>query len=243
MAIQILVDYLIRRKIRTHSEENSQALLRFVGQVIKLVLWVVGLLFILSNIGINVTSLVAGLGVGGIAVALAAQNILADLFSSIALYFDQPFRVGDFIVIDDIRGTVRHIGIKNTRIKSLNGEEIIIPNRELTADRIKNFRRMEERRVAFDVKITYDTPLEKLQEVPQIIEEVINSVPRTRFSRAHLFKFDDAAFIFRVVFFMTDHGFKTYMDARQEVNFKLLDAFKKAGIAAARPTQIVQVQQ
>lgn len=241
VAIQILVDYLIHRRVSQTTDQSAQAVLRFINQIIRIGLWVVGSLFVLSNIGINVTSLIAGLGIGGIAVALAAQNVLGDLFSSLAIYFDRPFSIGDFIVVGDIRGTVRHIGIKTTRIKSLRGEEVIIPNHELTSAQIKNFRRLEERRVAFNIDVMYDESLDKLKAIPGIIKNIIASVPHTRFDRVHFYKVSPASLTFRVVFFMTVRDFKKYMDARQEINFKIIEAFTQEKIALALPIGTIKL--
>ncbi len=242
IAIQILVDYIIRRRVNQTADQSTQAILRFVNQMIRISLWIIGILFILSNVGVNVTSLVAGLGVGGIAVALAAQNVLGDLFSSLAIYFDRPFGVGDFIVVNDVRGTVTHIGIKTTRVKAISGEEVIIPNRELTGDRIKNFRRLEERRISFDIEVMYDASVEKLKAVPMILREIIESVPHTRFGRAHFYRVAPAALTFRVVFFVTEHDFAVYMDARQEINYKIMEAFTQEKITLAVPIAAIQIK-
>lgn len=242
VAVQTLLDYLIRRRVSQTTDQTTQAVLRFINQIVRIILWIIGILFVLSNIGINVTSLIAGLGIGGIAIALAAQNVLGDLFSSLAIYFDRPFNIGDFIVVGDIRGTVRHIGIKTTRIKSLSGEEIIIPNHELTSAQIKNFRRLEERRVAFNIDVMYDASVEKLKAIPQIIQGIIESVPNTRFDRVHFYKVAPASLTFRVVFFMTVRDFRTYMDARQEINFKIIEAFAQEKITLAGPIGTIQLK-
>lgn len=239
-AVQVLVDYLFhRREVRTE-DQGTQSILRFTNQMIRIVIWAIGILFILSNIGVNVTSLIAGLGVGGIAVALAAQNVLGDLFSSLAIYLDRPFGVGDFIVVNDVEGTVRHIGIKTTRVKSLSGEEIIIPNRELTSDRIKNYKRMEERRVSFDIDVTYDASLDKLRAIPDILKAIVESVPNTRFGRTHFYRVAPTSLTFRVVFFVTQGDFKVYMDARQEINYKIMESFDQEQIKLALPIGTIQ---
>lgn len=242
VAVQILIDYVIRRRVNRTTDQSAQAVLRFTNQIVRIVLWVVGILFVLSNLGVNVTSLVAGLGIGGIAVALAAQNVLGDLFSSLAIYFDRPFSIGDFIVVGDIRGTVRHIGIKTTRIKSLSGEEVIIPNHEMTSDRIKNFRRLEERRVSFDIDVMYDESLDKLKAIPGLVQNIIASVPNTRFDRTHFYKVAPASLTFRVVYFMTERDFRKYMDARQEINFKIIETFAREKITLALPIGTIQLR-
>lgn len=231
LAIQVLINYIVRRRTVAGDERSVQSAVRFLSLLSKISLWTLGILFILSNIGINVNSLVAGLGVGGIAIALAAQNILGDFFSSLAIYFDKPFKVGDFITIDDVRGTVSHIGIKTTRIQSLEGEEVVISNREVIADRVQNFSRMQERRVAFDIVVASTTSSAKLKALPQLFHGIVTSVPGTRFERAHLRKIEKVGFQYRVVYYMKMGGFDEYMHARQEVNFKIIDAFSREGIA------------
>ncbi|MEX2055101.1 MAG: mechanosensitive ion channel family protein [Candidatus Andersenbacteria bacterium] len=242
-ALQILIDYIVRRKVNRTKEASAQAIMRFMSQLAKIVLWIIGALFILSNLGVNVTSLIAGLGIGGIAIALAAQNILGDLFSSLAIYFDEPFTVGDFIVVGNIRGTVTNIGIKTTRIKSIEGEEIIISNRELTSDRIQNYRRLTERRVALTIGVHHRTPTNTIKKVPQIIEQCVTAIPATRFGRAHLYSFDTAGIAFRVVFYVTAPDVQAYLDARQAVHVKLKETFEGSGIVLAYPSQVPDFEQ
>lgn len=159
VAIQIFLDYFVENKLKDADDKGKEVVAGIASGVSKIILWSLGLLFVLSNIGVDVTSLIAGLGIGGIAIALAAQNVLGDLFSSLAIYFDRPFEVGDFIVTGDISGTVKKVGIKTTRIKALSGEEVIIPNKDLTDSRIQNYKRMTERRVAFTIGVEYDLSL------------------------------------------------------------------------------------
>jgi small-conductance mechanosensitive channel len=195
------------------------------------VLWSVGLLFILSNFGIDVTSLVAGLGVGGIAIALAAQNILGDLFSSLAIYLDKPFAVGDVIMVGDVTGTVTYIGVKTTRIRALSGEEVIVSNRDLTAARIKNLRRMTERRVVFEVAVASATPPSSLTTIPGLVQKSIEQTPGTRFGRVHLIRVDDAGFRYEAVYYVTTPQYHVYREVHQAIVLHILDAVAKASIS------------
>lgn len=205
-------------------------------------LWCIGILLILSNLGINVISLVTGLGIGGIAVALALQNILGDMFSSFALYMDKPFREGEFIVTGQHMGVVKQIGLKTTRIQALEGEEIVIPNQELTAARIQNYKRMSERRVVFGFRVTYDTPLEKLRTIPEIVRSIVERQEEARFDRAHFVHFGESSLDFEVVYYVQKPEYALHMDIRQAVNLELVERFAAEGIAFAYPTRTVHLE-
>jgi len=186
--------------------------------------------------------LVAGLGIGGIAIALAVQNILGDLFSSFALYFDKPFRPGDFIVTGQHMGVVKQIGLKTTRIQALEGEEVVISNLELTSARIQNYKRMNERRVEFSLNVRYDTPAATMRALPGVIREIIESQPDVRFGRAHFAAFAESSLTVVVVYTVLKADYDAYMDIQQEINLRLLEALRDSGIAFAFPTRTVQVQ-
>ncbi len=205
--------------------------------IAKLLLWTVLLLLILDNIGVDVTTLVAGLGVGGIAVALAVQNILGDLFSSLSILLDKPFTPGDFIVVDDLMGTVEHIGLKTTRICSIHGEQIIFSNSDLLQSRIRNYRKMRERRVLFSVGVTYQTPQDKLVAIPGIIEETIKACENVRFERSHFKNFGDYALNFESVYHVSSRDYMAYMNIQQQINYALFKRFQAEGIEFAYPTQ------
>ena len=209
--------------------------------LIRVIVWIFVLFILLDNLGVKITPLIAGLGIGGIAVALASQAILGDLFNYFVILFDRPFEVGDFIVIGDIMGTVESIGVKTTRIRSLSGEQIIISNTDLVNSRIRNYKRMEQRRVIFRIGVTYQTPLEKLREIPAIIENIIKSIPDTIFDRAHFFSYGDFSLIFEIVYYVVGNDYKKYMDIQQEINFRIKEEFEKMGIEFAYPTQTVYV--
>jgi small-conductance mechanosensitive channel len=214
-----------------------------VQLVVKVCLWSFGLLFILSNLGVNITSLIAGLGSGGIAVALAMQNILGDLFSYFAIYFDKPFVKGDFIIIGPQLGVVDKIGIKTTRIRALQGEEIIISNSELTSSRIQNFKKMEERRVVFSFRVFYKTPLEKLEKIPQYVRDIVSAQEQVRFDRAHLAAFGESAYVFEIVYYVQSGDYNEYMDIHQNIHFQIIAVFERENIDFAYPTQKVYLDQ
>jgi len=240
VSFQILINRLVKKRIA--KDANSEVAIELLGKILKGILWGIGLLFILSNLGINITSLIAGLGIGGIAVAFALQNILADLFSSFAIFFDKPFQVGDFIVVGgNYKGTVEKIGIKTTRLKSLQGEELVISNKELTSAKIQNFGKIQERRVAIKIGVAYETPLEKLKNIPKIIEEIINSVDNVRFDRAFFVTYGDFALIFEIVYFVESSDYVVHLKAQQDILFKLKEEFEKQGIEFAYPTQTIHL--
>jgi len=209
--------------------------------LVKAFIWGIGIILLLDNLGYKVSAVLAGLGIGGIAVALAAQAVLGDLFSYVSILFDRPFEVGDFIIIGDYMGTVENIGIKTTRIRSLSGEEIIFSNSDLTGSRVKNFKRMQSRRVLFGIGVTYDTPKEKLEKIPSIIRNIIESVENTTFDRTHFASYGDFSLNFEIVYYVGDRDYNKYMDIQQEINLKIYEAFEKEKIEFAFPTQTVHV--
>lgn len=210
-----------------------------VGIVSRLILWSVVLLLILDNLGVNVTALVASLGVGGVAVALAVQNILGDLFASFSIIFDKPFVVDDFLIIDKHMGTVEHVGLKTTRLRSLTGEQLVFSNSDLLGSRIQNFGRMKERRVAFEIGVTYQTPREKLQRIPEMLKRVIEGQSQTRFDRSHFKAHGDFSLLFETVYFVAVPDYNVYMDIQQAVNLGIHEAFERAEIEFAYPTQTI----
>lgn len=209
--------------------------------IINFVIWMLGLLFIFDNLGYNVTTIVAGLGIGGIAIALAAQNILGDLFNYFVIFLDRPFEVGDFINVDGKLGTVEYVGIKTTRVRSLTGEQLVFSNSDLTKSRIHNFKRMERRRVVFTLGVVYQTSAEQLAKIPALIEEIIRQEELTTFDRAHFARFGSYSLDFEVVYFLETADYLVYMNVQQQVNLKIFKAFADAGIQFAYPTQTVLV--
>ncbi len=211
----------------------SLNILRFVGV---LMVWVVAFLMLLTNLGVQIGPLIAGLGVGGIAIALAVQNILGDLFASLSIALDKPFRVGDFLVIGDEKGTVEQIGIKSTRLRSLSGEQIVVSNGDLLKSRVRNYGLLYERRASFSISIAYETPRETVREVPALIEAAIRAQPKTRFDRAHFASFGDSALLFEAVYTVLAAEYNTFMDIQQAINLQLMDDFAARGIEFAYPT-------
>lgn len=225
-------DYLKRYKDTDAASATTMSVIGFVAQVI---LWSVLLLMILENLGFNITTLLASLGIGGIAVALAAQNILGDMFASLSIAIDKPFVIGDFIVVDSILGTVEYIGLKTTRLRSLSGEQIIFSNTDLLKSRIRNYKRMYERRVEFTFNISHQTSHENVQRIPMMMREIIESQAKTRFDRAHFKEYTDAALIFEVVYFVQDPDYNLYMDIQQAINLALFKRLQQAAGIYAPP--------
>jgi small-conductance mechanosensitive channel len=232
-----LLDHFVKRyiKSRVGSEQASSIFTsQFFLNFSKIIIWIVGIAFLADILGFKITPLMAGLGISGVAVALAAQVLLKDLFSCFAIYFDRPFNVGDFIVVGDFLGTVEYTGIKTTRLRSLGGEELILANSDLTEARVRNYKRMQKRRISFNVKVTYDTSLEKLQSIPKAIEEVIMNTEFTTFDRAHLASFDEYGFLFEVVYYVLSGDYNKYMDVQQMINFGIVGYFDAQGINFAQ---------
>ena len=235
----ILAIKLVRARNIGPTSSSVISLLTLVGRVI---VWSIVFLLVLENLGVDVTALVAGLGVGGIAVALAVQNVLSDLLSSLSIILDKPFEVGDFIIVDDLMGTVDQIGVKTTRVRALSGEQLVFSNSDLLSSRIKNYKRMDERRIVFSIGVTYQTPHEKLQRVPAIIKSAIDSQKNVRFERAHFKIFGDSALIYEIVYYVLNPEYLTYIDSQQDINLILFKEFEKEGIEFAYPTQTLHVE-
>jgi small-conductance mechanosensitive channel len=206
-------------------------------RVTKILIWGLAIVFLLDNLGFKISAVIAGLGIGGVAVALAAQAILGDLFSYFAIMFDRPFEVGDFVIIGEHMGTIEQIGIKTTRVRSLGGEQLVFSNTDLTSSRLRNYKRMGKRRIVFKLGVTYQTPLDKLKAIPGIIEKVIKNVKDTTFDRAHFFSYADFSLVFEVVYYVLSRDYNKYMDIQQEINFAIKEAFEKRDIEFAYPTQ------
>lgn len=210
--------------------------------VVKILVWGGAAILLLDNLGFKISAVIAGLGIGGVAVALAAQTILKDLFSYFSIIFDHPFKIGDFIIIGDLMGTVEHIGIKTTRIRSLGGEMLIFSNSDLTDSRVRNYKLMEKRRVVFKLGVVYETPTDMLKEIPKILEDMIKKIKDTVFDRAHFFSYGDFSLIFEIVYYVIGPDYNKYMDIQQEINIKIREEFEKRGIQFAYPTQTLYVK-
>jgi small-conductance mechanosensitive channel len=212
-----------------------------LGFLLRLALWSVLLLVALSNLGIDITAFVAGLGIGGIAVALAVQNVLGDLFASLSIVLDKPFELGDFIIVGELLGTVEHIGLKTTRVRSLSGEQLVFSNSDLLNSRIRNFKRMYHRRVVFRFGVTYQTPPDKVAAIGALVREIVEAQERTRFDRAHFFEYGDFALSFEVVYHVLDPDYNIYMDIQQAINLAILRRFADDGIEFAYPTRTLHL--
>jgi small-conductance mechanosensitive channel len=242
-ASQLLHYWLTRAMEKRRKEDpGSVAALNVSSWVARLIIWSIVLLLILDNLGINITALVAGLGVGGIAVALAVQNILGDLFASLSIVLDKPFAVGDFIIIDDYLGSVENVGLKTTRLRSLSGEQLVMSNADLLSSRIRNYGRMYERRIVFNLGVTYQTPREKLKKIPGIIRAAVESQEKTRFDRSHFKAYGDFALDFETVYYVLEPDYNVYMDIQQSVNLAIHERFEQETIEFAYPTQTVYVE-
>jgi len=240
-----LISWWLTAYQRRHLEQDAEAVttMRAGGFLARLVLFGLLLLLVLDNIpGVEVTALVAGLGIGGIAIALAVQNILADLFASLSISLDKPFAIGDFIVVGEHMGTVENIGLKTTRVRSLSGEQLVIANDDLLRSRIRNYRRMSERRVLFGFGIVYQTPYRKLHSVPGIVREIIGTTEQARLDRAHFKGYGDSALEFEVVYYVLSPDYNVYMDVQQSINLALFRRFEQEGLEFAYPTRTVYLQ-
>jgi small-conductance mechanosensitive channel len=211
-----------------------------ISILLRIFVWAVMLLSILANVGVNITALVASLGVGGIAVALAVQTLLSDMFASLSIGIDKPFEIGDFVVFGSVAGSIEHIGLKTTRIRSLSGEQIVSSNTELLRQTLHNYKRMEQRRIDFKFGITYSTPQEKVREVAVLVRRIVEGLADTRVDRAHFLAFDNYQLTFEVVYFVLSSDYNKYMDIQQEINLGLLQGMRELDVQFAFPTQSVE---
>lgn len=232
--VVVLVKSGIRR--RGHGEEKFRQLGGLI-MIVNAIIWTVGIVFLLGNWGVNVTPVVAGLGIGGIAVALAAQNILGDVFNYFVIFFDRPFEAGDFIIVDDKLGTIEYVGIKTTHIRALSGEQIIIGNGNLTNSRIHNYKRMAQRRVVFTINVQYGTPREAVEKIPGMLKEIVERQSRVRFDRAHFSAYHDWSLRFEIVYYVLSADYNVYMDIQQAINLEIYRAFDQQNIQFAFPTR------
>jgi small-conductance mechanosensitive channel len=232
----------IYRQRQMKKDPAGVTALNAIGMFASGLLWLALILLALDNLGYNVTALIAGLGVGGVAVALAVQNILGDLFASLSILIDKPFVVGDFLIVDDYLGSVEHVGLKTTRIRSLSGEQLVFSNSDLLKSRLRNYGRMYERRVAFTIGVTYDSTREQLQKIPLIMRTAIEEQDKIRFDRCHFCKYGDYALIFETVYYVLDPDYNLYMDIQQAINLQINEAFEQQGIEFAYPTQTLLLQ-
>ena len=238
LILTFIVDEYIKNKMTSAS---GKTITQLINRILKVVVWSIALVLFLDNIGIKINSLITGLGIGGIALAFAAQSILVDVFCYFTIFFDKPFEIDDFIVAGEQMGTVEHIGMKNTRLRSLNGEQLILSNSDLTNSRISNYKTMVERRVLFKIGVTYNTSSEKLKEIPELIKNIIENVHDTRFGRVHFCTYGVYSLDYEIAYYILSSDYDKYMDINQEINLQIKEEFEKQGIEFALPTQTLQL--
>ena len=218
---------------------NPRPLLVLAGLLLlwQALVWITGVLFMLDNLGFRISTVIAGLGIGGIAIALAAQAILGDLFGYFVILFDRPFEIGDFIIVGDYMGVIERFGIKTTRIAGLGGEQIVVSNKDLTDSRVRNYKRMAKRRVVFRLGVTYQTPAALLRGIPGVVTDVFRGVAGATLDRVHFFSYGDFSLIYEIVYYVDGNDYTTYMDIQQMVNLRIYEEFEKRKIEFAYPTQ------
>jgi small-conductance mechanosensitive channel len=239
-AAQVLINqYQERQMARDPASVTTLNLLNFVT---RMAIWVLVLLLVLDNLGVNITALIAGLGIGGIAIALALQTVLGDLLASLSIVLDKPFSVGDFLNVGEYFGSVEHVGLKTTRLRSLSGEQLVFSNSDLLSSRIRNYGRMYERRVVFNLGVTYQTPREKLIAIPKIIRQAIEQQENVRFDRSHFKEYGDFSLNFETVYYVLSSDYTQYMDIQQAINLYIHEQFENEKIEFAYPTQTLFVE-
>lgn len=236
--ITSILTYFVENFTRTQEDaEIKKKQARGIIIIVKIIFWIMGVVFLIDNLGYDITTLVAGLGIGGIAIALAAQAVLGDVFSYFVIFFDKPFEIGDFIIVGDKMGTVEYVGIKTTRIRALGGEQLVVSNTDLTNSRVQNYKRMEKRRVVFSIGVLYETPAEKLKKIPGAIKSIIESQSDLHFDRVHFSAFGDFSLNFEIVYYIPSADYNLYMDRQQSINLAIFEEFQKEKIEFAYPTQ------
>jgi small-conductance mechanosensitive channel len=233
--------YLEMKELERGADRVFAGSLDIINFVSSMLIWSLLILVALSNFGVNITALLAGLGVGGVAVALALQNVLGDLFASLSIALDKPFVVGDSLVIDTYIGKVEHIGIKTTRLRSESGEQIILSNADILKSRVRNNGRAPELRALTTLRVTYDTPIERLRAIPKLLEGIVGEHPQARFERCHLKTLGEAALLFELTYFVRQPVLNPLLDLQQAVNFRIVEEFRRLGIEFSYPTQVVIV--
>ncbi len=227
-----------RDRAESASMRTIVATFAFVG---KLLIWSIVVVFVLANLGIEVTALLAGLGIGGVAAALAVQNVLGDMIAAVSLFFDRPFDIGDFIIVGSELGVVEGLNLRSTRVRALSGQLIVFANSDLAKSRIHNYGRMRERRVVFDFRVVYGTPFAKLELIPRLVREAVEACEGVRFDRSHFKGYGSYALEFETVFYVLSPDYNVYMDRQQAVNLGIYDRFEREGIEFAVPTRMLHI--
>lgn len=244
IALHILIDYIIEKKFDDldGDGEPDNGIVSFMAGLVKAALWIVAALMVLSNLGVNVTGLMAGIGIGGLAIAFALKEVFADLFASFSIYLDKPFQVGDYVVVGKHSGSIEKIGIKTTRIRASQGEEIVISNQEMTSVRVQNFKKLKERRLSMQFGVIYGTSNTMLQKIPDIIQKIVDGESGVRFNRVFFTTFGDSALLFDLVYYVESDVYVDFLQAQQNINFKIKEVFEQEGIEMAFPTQTIYLQ-
>ncbi len=235
MSIQIVIEYIAKKLSGDEEDEHAKSAAHILSTIAIITVWIFGIMMILSNIGVNIGSLIAGVGIGGIAIAFAIKEVLADLFSSFSIYFDKPFKAGDNVKIGDDIGVVQKIGIKTTRVKSRTGEELVISNQDMTSSRLHNFKRMDYRNAKFKFIVDLDTPAEVLEQIPKKVEEIVDKIDNTKFKRSHVKSFGDWGIVFETVHTIGSRDYTEYMNAQHEVNIGIKKMLEEMGVVLAHP--------
>ncbi len=232
------LDSYLRKKAESEiTAENRRKQMRGILTIVNILIWIVGLVFVLDNLGFKISAAIAGLGIGGIAIALAAQTILGDLFSYFVIFFDRPFEIGDFLIVGDKVGSVEYIGIKSTRVRSLSGEQLVFSNTDLVNSRIHNYKKMQRRRVVFKLGVIYQTKAKELAEIPPLVKKIIEDQKNVTFDRGHFSSYGDFSLNFEFVYYVLSSDYNVYMDTQQSINLKIYEEFETRGIEFAYPTQ------
>jgi len=241
--VQRLLSYWITRIAaqRGLTESAKKSVVYSTQVILRALIWAIAVLFVLDNIGVNVSAVLTGLGIGGVAVALAAQAILGDLFNFFVILLDKPFIIGDFVVSDTVSGTIENIGLKSTRIRSISGELVVVSNSNLVSSRIRNYKDLDKRRVIFKTGVVYQTSPEKLRKIPALIKAAVLGRTGTEFERANLSNMDDSSMSFETVYYIAGGDYKVYMDTQEQILLCMLESFAKEEIALAYPTRTVFV--
>lgn len=241
---QELIRYWLHRvaERRQLSEAARASVINSTQVIMRTLLWTAAVLFVLDNLGVNISSVLTGLGIGGVAVALAAQAILGDLFNFFVILLDKPFHVGDFLVAGNIAGTVEHIGLKSIRIRSLSGEQLVLSNSKLLSMELKNYKRMERRRVVMTTSVAYETPLEKLKKVPGFIKEILSGLEKVTFDRSNLSDLGGFSIDFETVYYVESPDYNLYMDLQERILQAVIERCGREGISFPYPTQTLYVK-
>ena len=242
--ISSFINYGFKKILKNKEEKHEKhdiTIIKVINSIVQIILWIAAILIILQNFNFNVSTIIGGLGIGGIAIAFGMQNVLKDIFSFLSILIDKPFKVGDSIEINNTFGTVKQIGIRSTRIKTLTGDELIIPNQDITQKWIRNYKKLKKRRVELNISVTYNTAEIKLKKIPVILENIISGIDKCEFKRSSLKKLADSALIFETVYILNSSSFSEYMIIREKINLGIIKEFKKAKIDFAFPTQTIHL--